>query len=117
MKHFKFKTLLAMLIFITMSSLIVANGTFIVLTNNMVSLTGENGDISIIVNDGQGKTYEMMGDIGDDIEAAYGEGVTGIFSTNRVAVPYKEARLRAKSDMKLTMDNILRFMKSMGVKA
>ena len=40
MKHFKFKTLLAMLIFITMSSLIVANGTFIVLTNNMVSLTG-----------------------------------------------------------------------------
>lgn len=59
----------------------------------------------------------VVGDIGDDIEAAYGEGVTGIFSTNRVAVPYKEARLRAKSDMKLTMDNILRFMKSMGVKA
>ena len=59
----------------------------------------------------------VVGDIGDDIEAAYGKGVTGIFSTNRVAVPYKEARLRAKSDMKLTMDNILRFMKSMGVKA
>ena len=59
----------------------------------------------------------VVGDIGDDIEAAYGEGVTGIFSTNRVAVPYKEARLRTKSDMKLTMDNILRFMKSMGVKA
>ena len=59
----------------------------------------------------------VVGDIGDDIEAAYGEGVTGIFSTNRVAVPYKEARLRAKSDMKLTMDNILRFMKSMGVRA
>lgn len=71
MKHFKFKTLLAMLIFITMSSLIVANGTFIVLTNNMVSLTGENGDISIIVNDGQGKTYEMMGDIGDDISLPF----------------------------------------------
>ena len=59
----------------------------------------------------------VVGDIGDDIEAAYGEGVTGIFSTNRVAVPYKEARLRAKSDMRLTMDNILRFMKSMGVRA
>ena len=71
MKHFKFKTLLAMLIFITMSSLIIANGTFIVLTNNMVSLTGENGDISIIVNDGQGKTYEMMGDIGDDISLPF----------------------------------------------
>ena len=71
MKHFKFKTLLATLIFITMSSLIIANGTFIVLTNNMVSLTGENGDISIIVNDGQGKTYEMMGDIGDDISLPF----------------------------------------------
>lgn len=55
----------------------------------------------------------VVGDIGDDIDAAYDEGVTGIFSINRVAVPYKEARLRAKSDMKLTMDNILRFMKSM----
>lgn len=56
----------------------------------------------------------VVGDIGDDIEAAYSEGVTGIFSTNRVAVPYKEARIRAESDMKLTMDNILRFMKSLG---
>lgn len=55
----------------------------------------------------------VVGDIGDDIEAAYDEGVTGIFSTNRVAVPYKEARTRAESDMRLTMDNILRFMKSM----
>ena len=57
----------------------------------------------------------VVGDIGDNIEAAYDEGVTGIFSTNRVAVPYKEARLRAKSDMSLTMDNILRFMKKMGI--
>ena len=57
----------------------------------------------------------VVGDIGDNIEAAYDEGVTGIFSTNRVAVPYKEARLRAKSDMSLTMDNILRFMKKIGI--
>ena len=54
----------------------------------------------------------IVGDIGDDIDAAYDEGVSGIFSINRVAVPYKDARLRAKSDMKLTIDNILRFMKS-----
>ena len=52
----------------------------------------------------------VVGDIGDDIDAAYDEGVAGIFSINRVAVPYKEARPRAKNDMKLTMDNILRFM-------
>lgn len=55
----------------------------------------------------------VVGDIADDIEAAYEEGVTGIFSINRVAVPYKEARLRAQSDLSLTMDNLLRFMKSM----
>ena len=55
----------------------------------------------------------VVGDIGDDIEGAYDEGVSGIFSINRVAVPYKEARPRAKSDMKLTIDNILRFMDRM----
>ncbi len=52
----------------------------------------------------------VVGDIGDDIDGAYDEGVAGIFSINRVAVPYKEARPRAKSDMRLTMDNIMRFM-------
>lgn len=52
----------------------------------------------------------VVGDIGDDISAAYDEGVTGIFSINRVAVPYKEARLRAKNDLYLTVDNILRFI-------
>ena len=56
----------------------------------------------------------VVGDIGDNIEAAYDEGVVGIFSTNRVAVPYKEARPRAESDMRLTMDNLLRFMKRLG---
>lgn len=54
----------------------------------------------------------VVGDIGDDIEAAYAEGVTGIFSINRVAVPYKDAKLRATSDLELTVDNILRFTKS-----
>ena len=54
----------------------------------------------------------IVGDIGDDIENAYKEGVTGIFSTNRVAVPYKEARPRAKSDLRLTVDNLLRYQKA-----
>ena len=55
----------------------------------------------------------VVGDIGDDISQAYDEGVSGIFSINRVAVPYKEARARAKSDMSLTMDNIMRFMNAL----
>lgn len=55
----------------------------------------------------------VVGDIGDDINAAYEEGVTGIFSINRVAVPYQEAKLRAADDLSLTIDNILRFTKTM----
>ncbi len=53
----------------------------------------------------------IVGDIGDNIEGAYGEGVTGIFSINRVAVPFKEAKPRAKADLALTMDNLMRFIK------
>ena len=50
----------------------------------------------------------VVGDIADGAEAAYDEGVTAIFSINRVAAPYSEAKLRAKSDLRLTMDSLLR---------
>lgn len=52
----------------------------------------------------------IVGDIGDNTEAAYQEGVSAIFSINRVAVPFKEAKLRSKSDLSLTMDNLMRFI-------
>jgi glycerate kinase len=52
--------------------------------------------------------FAVVGDIGDNIEAAYTEGVSAIFSINRVAVPFIEARPRAKNDMLLTMDTIMR---------
>lgn len=55
----------------------------------------------------------IVGDIGDNIEAVYDQGVTGIFSINRVAVPYKEAQERSKSDVALTMDNLMRFIQGM----
>lgn len=55
----------------------------------------------------------IVGDIGDDIEGVYEQGVTGVFSINRVAVPYKEARMRSKSDLALTMDNLIRFLQTM----
>lgn len=58
------------------------------------------------------KVIAFVGDIGNNVEGAYKEGVTGIFSTNRVAVPYKEARPRAKSDLALTVDNLLRYQKA-----
>lgn len=52
----------------------------------------------------------IVGDIGDNIEGVYGEGVSAVFSTNRVAVPFREAKPRCKSDLALTMDNLMRFM-------
>ncbi|QQO10229.1 glycerate kinase family protein [Breznakiella homolactica] len=57
----------------------------------------------------------IVGDIGDTIEGAYAEGVSGIFSINRVAVPFKEARERSKNDLILTVDNLLRFMTAFGL--
>jgi glycerate kinase len=55
----------------------------------------------------------IVGDIGDNIDGAYDEGVTAIFSINRVAVPFSEAKLRAQSDLALTIDNLFRFIKGM----
>ena len=59
--------------------------------------------------------FALVGDIGDGAEAAYLEGVTGIFSINRVAVPYKEARLRAQNDLRLTIENLMRTLRFFGV--
>ncbi len=58
------------------------------------------------------RVIAFVGDIGDDIEKAYDEGVTAIFSINRVALPYKEQKKRAKDDLYLTVDNLLRYEKS-----
>ena len=52
----------------------------------------------------------IVGDIGDGAEAAYDRGVSGIFSINRVAVPYREAKLRARDDLYLTVDNLFHFL-------
>jgi len=52
----------------------------------------------------------IVGDIGEDIQGVYEEGVRAIFSINRVAVDFKEAQPRAKDDLALTMDNLMRFI-------
>lgn len=56
----------------------------------------------------------IVGDIGEDAEAAYALGVTGIFSINRTAVPYARARLRAEGDLRLTVENLLRWTDAVG---
>ncbi len=50
----------------------------------------------------------VVGDIGDDIDKAYELGVSSIISINRVAVPFEKAKLRSKSDMRLTISNLVR---------
>ncbi|MDF2633037.1 MAG: glycerate kinase [Caproiciproducens sp.] len=56
----------------------------------------------------------VVGDIGDGIEQAYQEGVSGVFSINRVAVDFKEAKQRSQSDLALTMNNLMRFLVRLG---
>jgi glycerate kinase len=53
----------------------------------------------------------VVGDIGDSVDEAYALGVSGIFSINRVAVPFEEAVLRSEHDLFLTIENIMRFVR------
>ena len=55
----------------------------------------------------------VVGDIGDHVEQAYQEGISAIFSINRVAVDFRESKLRSRNDLMLTMDNLMRFIKRM----
>jgi len=56
----------------------------------------------------------IVGDIGDGLEAIYQRGIAAVFSTNRVAVPFTEARLRAKRDLVATSESIARLLKIAG---
>lgn len=53
----------------------------------------------------------VVGDIGDDIDNVWSEGVSAILSINRVAVPFEQARLRSEKDLAMTMDTLFRIMK------
>jgi len=41
----------------------------------------------------------------------YAEGVTAVVSINRIAVPFKEAKPRAKNDLYHTVDDLMRVLK------
>lgn len=56
----------------------------------------------------------IVGDIGENIQGAYDAGITAIFSINRMAIPFSEAKLRSREDLALTMDNLMRFIRSSG---
>lgn len=52
----------------------------------------------------------IVGDIADDVEPVYEMGIGAIFSINRMAIPYKEARVRAKTDLKKTIRTVFDFI-------
>lgn len=51
----------------------------------------------------------VVGDVGDDIEPVYDNGIHAVFSINRVAVPFEKARIRSKDDLLKTVETIFRF--------
>lgn len=53
----------------------------------------------------------IVGDIADDAEKMYDIGVSAIFSINRVAIPYPEARPRAQRDLRRTVRTVFQFAK------
>ena len=51
----------------------------------------------------------VVGDVSDDAYAVYDLGVTAIFSTNRKAIPFSEARMRSAEDFSHTLEDVIRF--------
>lgn len=54
--------------------------------------------------------FAIVGDIADGAEKIYSHGVTGIFSINRLAIPFSVARARAKEDFAFTLENLMRVL-------
>ena len=57
----------------------------------------------------------IVGDIGEGAETIYELGVTAVFSINRVAVPYGQARLRSRRDLRATAEDVLRLYRSLEI--
>ena len=52
----------------------------------------------------------IVGDVRDDAYEAYDIGVTAIFSINRLAIPFSEARPRSRQDYIRTFEDVLRLI-------
>lgn len=55
----------------------------------------------------------IVGDIGDNLEEVYTQGVSGIFSINRIAAPFEKLKDRSREDLYLTVDNLMGFLAQM----
>lgn len=59
------------------------------------------------------KVIAIVGDIGPNIEDSYQQGLSAIFSINRVAKDFEKVVHRSKEDLELTVDNLFRFLKEL----
>lgn len=55
----------------------------------------------------------VVGDIEPNAEKVYCQGVTALFSTNRRAIPWEQAKQTAKTDMRSVMGDLARFYAAM----
>lgn len=55
----------------------------------------------------------IVGAIGDGIEPAYDDGIAAVFSINTKAMDFSESRKHSAQNLEITMDNLLRFAKSL----
>jgi len=51
----------------------------------------------------------VAGDVGDDLENIYDQGINAVFSINNLAIPFEKARHRSKKDLEKTVESIIRF--------
>lgn len=54
----------------------------------------------------------IVGDVADDAYQAYDMGVTAIFSINRLAIPFSQAKLRSEQDYRHTLEDLLRLIQT-----
>lgn len=60
--------------------------------------------------------FAVVGDVGDDIDEAYAVGVSAIFSTNHLAIPFSEAKARSAKDYRLTIENLFRALAALKIR-
>ena len=53
----------------------------------------------------------IVGDIARGAEKVYDTGVASVFSINRLAIPFSEAKKRCKEDLEDTVDSLMRYQK------
>lgn len=58
----------------------------------------------------------LVGVVGDDADAVYGEGITAVFNTNRAGLPFADIQHRGDQDYRRAMESLMRYTKAISVR-